>query len=164
MQIDDPQLDGLRTRAQPIPLPEPERASWAEQFNRLPALQLVGTQLLLSDARLVHVLLPELQPHHLGGLRLRAVNGAILAGLFDCALGVAGTLQFAGKRSGTCELSLKFMRGVFDTPVDVFGACAKRTDTLAFVESELYSAGKLCAIASGIVAVASGRGDEEVIW
>ena len=89
---------------------------------------------------------------------------AVLAGLFDCALGVAGSLQYPTRRVGTCELSLKFMRAVFDTPVDVFGACVKKTDTLAFVESELYSGGKLCALASGMVAVASDRGDEQAVW
>src|SRR5687767_13671044 len=164
MDVSDSQLGGLRARAQTIPLDPEQRRAWAEQFNRLPAVQFAGTGVSLADEKLVHVVLENVRDHHLGGLRLRAVNGAVLAGLFDCALGVAGTLQFAGRRSGTCELSLKFMRAVFDTPLDVFGACVKKTETLAFVESELYSAGRLCAIATGIVAVASGRGDEEAIW
>lgn len=163
MDASDAQLAGLRARGQAIPLSVAERRAWVEQFNRIPAIPYSGISVSLEDDRLVHVVLAQVADHHLGGLRLRAVNGAVLAGLFDCALGVAGTLQFAGKRAGTCELSLKFMRGVFDTPIDVFGACAKRTGNLAFVESELYSAGKLCALASGIVAVATDRG-EEAIW
>jgi len=163
MDAGDALLAGLRARSQAIPLTLAERRAWIEQFNRIPAIGHAGLIVGIDDERLVHVVLPEVADHHLGGLQVRAVNGAVLAGLFDCALGVAGTLQFAGKRAGTCELSLKFMRGVFDTPIDVFAACAKRTGTLAFVESELYSAGKLCALANGIVAVATGRG-EEAIW
>lgn len=163
MDVSDAQLDGLRARAQAIPLPRAERVTWAEQFNRLPAVRHSGIDVILADDKLVHVLLSDVADHHLGGLRLRAVNGAVLAGLFDCALGVAGTLQFTGRRCGTCELSLKFMRGVFDTPIDVYAACVKRSETLAFVESELYSGGKLCALATGLVAVATGRG-EEAIW
>lgn len=163
MHVSDSQLDGLRARAQTIPLASAERSAWAGQFNLLPAVQYAGITVDIADEQVVHVALTEVAEHHLGGLKLRAVNGAILAGLLDCALGVAGTLQFPGKRAGTCELSLKFMRAVFDAPIDAFGVCVKRTDTLAFVESELYSGGKLCAIATGLVAVATGRG-EEAIW
>jgi acyl-coenzyme A thioesterase PaaI-like protein len=163
MDFNDPQLSGLRARAQAIPLSEGDRAAWGEQFNRLPAVQYAGIHVDFTDPRIVRVTLGRIEDHHVGGLQLRAVNGAILAGIFDCALGVAGALQLAGKRSGTCELSLKFMRAAFDAPIDAFAACVKRTDTLAFVESELYSDGKLCAIATGLAAVATGRG-EEAIW
>lgn len=159
----DVQLAGLRGRGLPIPLTLAERRGWLEQFNRIPAIGHAGITVGLDDGQLVHVVLAQLAEHHLGGLQVRAVNGAVLAGLLDCALGVAGTVQFPGKRAGTCELSLKFMRGVFETPVDVFATCVKRTGTLAFVESELYSAGKLCSLASGIVSVATDRG-EEPIW
>jgi acyl-coenzyme A thioesterase PaaI-like protein len=88
----------------------------------------------------------------------------VLAGLFDCALGVAGTLQFRDKRAGTCELSIKFMRAVFDAPIEAFAACVKRTDMLAFTESTLFSNGRLCALATGLVAVAADRGGEEAFW
>jgi acyl-coenzyme A thioesterase PaaI-like protein len=160
----DPELEGLRRRAQPIPLDAAERHAWAEQFNDLPALRRFETSVDLADAAIVRVVLESIREHHLGGLRLRAVNGAVLAGLFDCALGVAGTLQFRGKRAGTCELSMKFMRAVFESPIEVFATCVKRTDTLAFAESALYSNGRLCAIASGLVAVAADRGGEEAFW
>src|SRR5262245_20784322 len=138
MIVSDTQLDGIRSRAQPSPLADADRLAWAAQFNRLPSVKYAGITVDVAHERSVHVALPEIAEHHLGGLKLRAVNGAILAGLFDCALGVAGTVQFHGKRTGTCELSLKFMRAVFDAPIDAFAACVKRTDTLAFVESELY--------------------------
>lgn len=164
MQFSDAQLDGLRLRAQAIPLDDSERHAWAEQFNRLPAVRAFETAIDLSNPSIVRVALDTVRKHHLGGLRLRAVNGAVLAGLFDCALGVAGTLQFRDKRAGTCELSMKFMRAVFDSPIEVFAACVKRTDTLAFTESALYSNGRLCATATGMVAVAADRGGEEAFW
>lgn len=164
MDINDPQLAGLKDRAQAIPLDTGARAGWAEQFNRLPAVVHTDIRINLADPLLVRVVLAGIHEHHLGGLRLRAVNGAVLAGLFDCALGVAGTLQFSGKRAGTCELSMKFMRAVFDAPIDVFSACIKRTDNLAFTEGALYANGRLCATATGMVAVAADRGAEEAIW
>jgi acyl-coenzyme A thioesterase PaaI-like protein len=160
----DPQLEGLRQRARPIRLGESERLAWAEQFNRLPAMRRFDIAVDLRDAALVRVVLQAINDFHLGGLRLRAVHGAMLAGLFDCALGVAGSLQFLNQRSGTCELSMKFMRPVFDAPIEVFAACVKHTDTLAFTESSLYSSGRLCATATGMVAIASGRGGEESFW
>jgi acyl-coenzyme A thioesterase PaaI-like protein len=58
---------------------------------------------------------------------------------------------------------MQFMRAVLDAPLEVFGACIKRTDNLAFTESALYSNGRLCATASGIVAVAADRG-AAAIW
>lgn len=159
------QLEGLRARAIAVPLPEPQRIEWARQFNLIPAVQRFEISIDLSDPALVRVTLPKIEDYHLGGLRVRAVNGAVLSGLFDCALGVAGTLQFSGKRSGTCELSMKFMRAAFDAPLEVFSGCVKHTDTLAFVEAELYSADRLCALATGMVAVAGDRaGGEETFW
>jgi len=59
---------------------------------------------------------------------------------------------------------MKFMRAVFAAPIEVFAACVKRTDTLAFTESALYSNGRLCATATGLVAVAAERGGEESFW
>jgi acyl-coenzyme A thioesterase PaaI-like protein len=164
MKTNERQLDGLRTRALAIPLDEAQRLEWARQFNLIPAVRRFEISVALTDPALVGVTLPKIEDYHLGGLRVRAVNGAVLSGLFDCALGVAGTLQFAGKRSGTCELSMKFMRAVFDSPLEVFSGCVKRTDTLAFVEAELYSADRLCALATGLVAVAADRGGEEAFW
>ncbi|HKE43746.1 MAG TPA: PaaI family thioesterase [Steroidobacteraceae bacterium] len=163
MNADDPQLATLRARAQAIPLDEPARLEWARQFNRLPGLTHFGLAVDLADPLLVRVTLASIEEHHVGGLRSRAVHGGVLAGIFDCALGVAGTLQFDARRAGTCELSLKFMRAVLEAPLEVFGACIKRTDNLAFAESALYSNGKLCAIATGIVAVAADRG-AQAIW
>jgi len=164
MKFSDPQLDGLRARAQPIGLDESGRRAWAEQFNQLPAVRRFDTAIDLSDGAIVRVFMDEIRDYHLGGLRLRAVNGAVLAGIFDCALGVAGTLQFVDKRAGTCELSLKFMRAVFEAPIEAFAVCVKRTDTLAFTESALFSNGRLCAMATGLVAVAADRGGEEAFW
>ncbi|HRP87858.1 MAG TPA: hotdog domain-containing protein, partial [Gammaproteobacteria bacterium] len=103
-------LEALRARARPIPLDADARCAWAEQFNAMPAMSATGAALDLEDPALVRVHLSEVGPHHRGGMGSSAVNGAVIAGLFDAALGVAGVLQFAGRRAGTVELSVKFMR------------------------------------------------------
>jgi len=164
MHAEDSQLAGLRAQAQPVPLDVTVRQSWAQQFNGLTGVVHFGLTVDLSDSLLVRVTLPAIAEHHLGGLRSRAVNGAVLAGLFDCALGLAGTLQFGNRRAGTCELSMKFMRAVLDAPLEVFGACVKCTENIAFAESLLFSKDRLCATATGIVAVAADRNSQDTMW
>jgi acyl-coenzyme A thioesterase PaaI-like protein len=164
MDADDSQLAGLRSQAQPLPLDASARQDWAQQFNGLAGVMHFGLTVDLSDSLLVRVTLPMIAEHHVGGLRSRAVNGAVLAGLFDCALGLAGTLQFGNRRAGTCELSMKFMRAVLEAPLEVFSACVKSTANVAFAESLLFSNGRLCATATGMVAVAADRSAQDTIW
>lgn len=148
-------LDALRARALPIPLDAAARAAWSERMNGLPGMKLLGVQLDLGDEAVVAMRLAEVGPQHLGGLGTKAVNGGVIASLFDAALGVAGVVQFAGQRAGTVELSIKLMRPAFEAPLVVHGICVRRAAHLAFTEAELYADEKLCAAASGIVAVAS---------
>ncbi len=150
-------LEGLRARALEIPLPLPARQKWAGGFNALPAMQHFGATLYLDDERLVHVRLPRVEEHHRGGLGTSAVNGAVIAGLFDCVLGVAGVLQFPDQRTGTVELSIKLLRPVMGDAVEMYGIAIKASRSIAFVESELFSGGRMCALATGMVAVASDK-------
>lgn len=142
----------LAARGLPIPLDEAKRRRWQDEFNAHQGMQYIGCRLDLADPRVVRVHLPRIQPHHLGGLGTDAVNGALLAGFFDIALGVAGVLQYPGQRAGTVDLSIKFMRPTLGSSVTAYAVALKRAENIAFVESELYSGSRLCAIASGMVA------------
>ena len=147
----------LSARALAIPLPAAQREAWADGFNELPAMRHFGATLSLDDDRLIRVVLGAVEQHHRGGMGTRAVNGAVISGLFDCALGVAGVLQLPGKRTGTVELSIKLLRPVLGERVEIFGAAIKRSSQIVFTESELFSGGRMCAMASGLVAVASAK-------
>jgi acyl-coenzyme A thioesterase PaaI-like protein len=149
-------LEALRARARPIPMEAAPRGAWADQFNALPAMRAMDATLDLSDPAVVRVHLSEVRPHHQGGMGSAAVNGAVIAGMFDAALGVAGVLQFPGRRAGTVELSVKFMRPTRGASVDAYAITLKRAEGLAFLEGELWSEGKLCAMATGIVSTARG--------
>lgn len=157
-------IEALRARAQPIPLAEAARRQIAARLNGLASMRLVGAHLDLADPAVVRVTLAEVAEHHLGGLGTRAVNGAVIAGLFDAALGVAGTVQFGSLRAGTVELSIKLMRPAFEAPIEVLAIALKHSPHLAFTEAELYAEGRLCAVASGIVAVASSQPQGESFW
>ena len=160
----NPAIEALRLRAQPIPLDAVVRAGWQERLNQLPATRLIGGCFDLGDETVVRLTLPTVGEQHLGGLGTRAVNGAVIAGMLDAALGIAGTLQFPGQRAGTVELSIKLMRPAFEAPLEVLAVAVKRTAHLAFTEAQLYADGRVCAIASGIVAIAASQKDGEAYW
>jgi len=157
-------MDSLRLRAQPIPLEAAERGRWQARMNGMPAMALMGAELNLEDPAIVRLTLASVGVQHQGGLGTRAVNGAVIAALFDAALGFAGTLQFPGQRAGTVELSIKLMRPAFEAPLEVLGAAVRRTAHLVFTEAELHADGRLCASATGIVAVASSPKDGDDYW
>jgi acyl-coenzyme A thioesterase PaaI-like protein len=73
---------------------------------------------------------------------------------------VAGVIQFPGRRAGTVELSVKFMRPTRGRSVDAYAITLKRAEGLAFMEGELWSEGKLCAVATGIVSTARGVAED----
>jgi acyl-coenzyme A thioesterase PaaI-like protein len=157
-------IESLKLRAQAIPLEQVQRRLWQERMNALPAMRLMGARIDLDDPAVVRLTLVSVSEHHLGGLGTRAVNGAVIAGMFDATLGVAGTLQFPGQRAGTVELSIKLMRPAFEAPLEMLGVTVKRTPHLAFTEAELHADGRLCASATGIVAVASSASEGESYW
>lgn len=148
-------FEALKLRGRPAPLDEAQRRDWQDRFNRVPAMQAFGLRIDLEDSQVVRTDLAAIEDRHRGGLGTAAVNGAVLAAIFDCALGVAGGLQFPGRRSGTCELSIKFLRPAAGPSVSAYAITLKKATQLAFVESELYSGSRLCAVASGIVSLAN---------
>lgn len=149
-------VQALRARGRKIPMDAQARRRWQDNFNAMPAMETMGAHLDLSDDRLVRVHLPEIRAEHQGGMGSAAVNGAVIAGLFDAALGVAGVIQFPGQRAGTVELSVKFLRPTRGEPVDAWAVALKRAEGLAFMEGELYAQGRLCAVATGMVSTARG--------
>ena len=159
-------LKAFRDQGLDIPLDAAARTAWVDKFNKLPGIARFGVRVELDDTKLVKASLRSIEEHHRGGLGTSAVNGAVIAGLFDCALGVAGTLHFLGRRAGTCELSLKFMHAVFGPEVEAYAIATKVSQAIAFVESRLYSGGRISAVATGIVAVAKTmpKEGEELRW
>lgn len=85
-------LQALKLRGQPVPLDEAQRRAWQERFNQVPAMLDFALRIDLADSHVVRVELAELEDRHRRG------DGAVLAAMFDCALGVAGGLQFPGRR------------------------------------------------------------------
>jgi acyl-coenzyme A thioesterase PaaI-like protein len=143
-----------------IPLDVGARLAWQTQFNQWPITKQLDMHLDLSHPVAVCFSLNELQPFHFGGVGDagcgggHAVNGAIIASLFDAAVGVAGALQLPGRRAGTVDLSIKMFRPVLRLAT-AFGWAIRRTSSMVFVEAMLFDAdSRRCAQASGIVGAA----------
>ena len=148
-------VEGLRAGGLHAVMSAEDRLSFAERFNGSSPIEWFGIRIDTSDEVLTRVILPETEKHHRGGLGTSAVNGAVIAGMFDCAVGVVGVTQIPGKKKGTVELSIKMMRPTASAPVTIYAVARKKSPGLVFVDCLLFSEGKLCAQCSGLVAVAT---------
>jgi acyl-coenzyme A thioesterase PaaI-like protein len=135
-----------------IPLAADQRLAFERERNDTDVMKHWRMQLDLSGVDAVHVRLTQLEAFHLGGLRPSSLNCAAMTVLLDCAVAISGMLQFPGERSATVDLSIKLMRPAFSR-VWVTGAAWRKTDQLVFTGAELFENDRLCASATGIVAV-----------
>ena len=71
-------IQSLKARGKAIPMDDDQRHLWQEEFNALPAMIALGSKLDISDETIIKVVLPEILPHHLGGLGSAYVNGRAL--------------------------------------------------------------------------------------
>src|SRR5215813_13846056 len=81
------------------PTPE-ELDAVARLWNESQILRHLGLRIRFEPAQVV-VELPEVRPEHQGGLGTAAVNGLVLAGMFDLALGSTVVLVDTRRRSAT---------------------------------------------------------------
>lgn len=116
---------------------------FAEKFNQSQSLRYLGVRLSFPEGNKVVVSLPEIRPEHRGGLGTSAVNGAIIAGLFDLVIGCTPALIDPTRRCATLQLSMSFQRPL--------------TGDSARAEAEIDTAGKNTLFASARVLDAQGH-------
>ena len=127
------------------------------EWNQHPGMRHMGATLDLSTVGQVRAVVDPIQAEHRGGLGTEAVNGAVIAGIFDLVIGLCGYLQTAGRRAGVAQLSIQFLRPVLGTRFEVRGHPMRVGKTLVFSAAELVDEqGIVCARCDGIVAVAGG--------
>ena len=94
-----------------------------------------------------------MQPQHRGGLGTEAVNGVVIAGVFDLTIGLAHFCTL-GRRSGTAQLNIHFIRPVLGDRFEILGRLVRAGRSLVFATADLHDEeGQLCARCDGIVAV-----------
>ena len=145
-----------------IPFSPSERAALAQRWSTHPGMQHMGAQADFSDPATVRVFIDPVLPVHRGGLGTEAVNGAVISGLFDVAIGIVGHFQTLGKRAGTAQLNINFLRPLAGTRVEVLARLVRSGTNLVFAEAEARNQeGTVCARASGIVAVSGSTAPGE---
>lgn len=153
-----------------IPMTGEDRGLWQTRLSGMAILRHLGVELCLQDEYAVYLALKHRTSAHLGGLGTTALNGAMIAGMMDCAMSVAGILHFRGRTCGTAQLSIQFMKPV-KSPCPVIECYAvRKSSNMLFLQANLLEEnGKCSALATGIVGLSrltkgSSGGDGRSNW
>lgn len=138
-----------------IPFDQAGRDLWQQRLGQMAILHHLGTELDLSHESLVRLHLKHPGIQHQGGLGTEALNGAIIAGMMDCAISVAGIVHFRGKTCGTVQMSIQFMKPVRSMTCSVECYAVRKSPNLVFLEARLIERGNRCSVmATGVVGLA----------
>lgn len=130
-------------------------------WNASAPLQRLGARLEFTRVDRVRAVLDPVQMFHRGGIGTDAVNGAVLAGLFDLSIGTVGWLSRPDTRSATVSLSMTFIRPTRGDRVVVEARLLRAGTNLTFAAAEIFDGwGEVTARCDGTVAVARGRAEE----
>jgi uncharacterized protein (TIGR00369 family) len=130
----------------------------AAAWNNSPPMRQLGARLEFERLDRVRAVLDPVQPYHRGGMGTDAVNGPVLAGLFDLVIGTVGWLTRPKSRSATVTLSMIFLRPTRGDRVVVEGRLLRAGTNLTFASAEVFDErGEVTARCDGTVAVAHGK-------
>jgi acyl-coenzyme A thioesterase PaaI-like protein len=130
----------------------------AASWNDSDPMRRLGARLDFQRVDRVRAVIDPVMPYHRGGMGTDAVNGAVLAGLFDLAIGTVGWLSRPDARSATVTLNMLFFRPTRGERIWVEGRLLRAGLNLTFAAAELFDArGEATARCEGTVAVSHGR-------
>jgi uncharacterized protein (TIGR00369 family) len=130
----------------------------ADVWNASPPMRQLGARLEFDRVDRVRVVIDPVMPYHRGGMGTDAVNGPVLAGLFDLAIGTVGWLSRPDSRSATVTLAMTFLRPTRGDRVTVEGRLLRAGINLTFAAAEITDdRGEVTARCDGTVAVAHGK-------
>lgn len=136
----------------PKPAPTPAQLErYAQFFNGSKAMRYLGATLSFPSSDRVLVTLDAISPEMRGGLGTSAVNGAVLAGLFDLAIGCTPALIDPTRRTATIQLSMSFERAVTGNRITVEAGIDSAGGSTIFSSARLFDeAGNVCARCQGV--------------
>lgn len=121
----------------------------------------MGARLDFERVDRVRAIIDPVQKFHRGGIGTAAVNGAVLAGLFDLAIGTVGWLSRPDTRSATVSLAMTFLRPTRGDRISVEARLLRAGTNLTFAAAEIRDErGEVTARCDGTVAVARGGAEE----
>lgn len=145
-------LNASNERRLRIPMSREDRLAWEGRLGDMAILDHLGVTLDLQDQFVVRLHLRRMTSAHHGGLGTTALNGAIIAGMVDCAMSVAGILHFRGRTCGTLHLSIDFMKPIRTSQPCVECHAVRRAQNIVFLEARVMERGDRCCVsATGIV-------------
>jgi len=137
------------------PLSPTEQVEFESLWNAHPGMRHMGARVDFSVPGAVRCVIDPVRPEHRGGLGTDAVNGAVIAGVFDLVIGLSGYVHTRGRRAGVAQLSIQFLRPVLGARLEAIARPARAGINLVFSTAEVYDErGVVCARCDGIVAVA----------
>jgi len=135
----------------------------ADAWNASPPMQRLGARLEFQRLDRVRAVIEPVEVYHRGGMGTDAVNGVILAGLFDLAIGTVGWLTRPDTRSATVSLSMTFLKPTRGDRVAVEAELLRAGTNLTFAAAKIFDGkDQVTARCDGTVAVALGRYGTEV--
>ena len=121
-------------------------------------MQRIGARLEFERLDRVRAVIDPVMPYHRGGMGTEAVNGPVLAGLFDLVIGTVGWLSRPDSRSATVSLSMTFLRPTRGDRIVVEGRLLRAGTNITFAAAEVFDGdGEVTARCDGTVAVAHGK-------
>jgi uncharacterized protein (TIGR00369 family) len=130
----------------------------ASVWNASGPMERLGARLQFERVDRVRAVIDPVQSYHRGGIGTDAVNGAVLAGLFDLAIGTVGWLSRPDTRSATVSLAMTFLRPTRGDRVVVEARLLRAGTNLMFAAAEISDEhGEVTARCDGTVAVARGH-------
>ena len=129
---------------------------FAEQFNQSQTLRLFSARVSFAEGRKVVVTIPEIRPEHRGGLGTSAVNGGVIAAMFDLVIGCTPALLDPTRRCATLQLSMSFQRPLTGDSVRAEAEIDSAGKNTLFASARIMdSQGNVCARAQGVVRISS---------
>lgn len=134
--------------------PQAQLDRFAEQFSQSPAMRFYGAHLSFPEGKKAVITLPEVRPEHRGGLGTDAVNGGILAALFDLVIGCSPALRDPSRRAATMQLSMSFERPVRGSSVRAEASIDSLGTSTVFSSARILDEqGTVCARCQGVIKV-----------
>lgn len=131
-------------------------ARYAEAFNQSQTLAHFGMRVRFPDLETVEVILDPVKPEQRGGLGSDAVNGGVLAAMFDLVIGCAPALVDPSRRSATVQLSVNFMTAARGERLTARAKVTRGGNTLVFASASIFDhEGNECATATGLSRLSS---------
>ena len=132
----------------------------ADVWNAGGPMKHFGARLEFTRVDRVRAVIDPVQSFHRGGLGTDAVNGVVLAGLFDLVIGTVGWLTRPDTRSATVTLSMSFFRPTRGNRVVAEARLVRAGMNLVFAAAEIFDGdGKATARCEGTCAIALGKAE-----